>query len=303
MSAALERLKQHNVQQTPPVEQAEKMMEVLTSLLTAVEAQNNRLTGLAGQQQKLASYVTVMDQETTKQIERMEHRVLQSITPLSVPAPSGSLTSESIRSELHEIGQTLSSLAGALDGKQIADAVSSLMSAKTQIEKTTAWNSEQANEFTNKYRQTLNAAGRAINTTADQAVAAIKESASAAAGTATQQIDAVVKQVNAARESAEHIVDVAERVQKPLAWAAAARMALVLLPVAVVLLMGVQSVWALVVGIRWALSQDWVMWLNITAGIGLAGLVAGAGFGLWRLSVWVKAALEEAVLSRRRTTR
>lgn len=303
MSAALERLKQHNVQQTPPVEQSEKTMEVLTSLLTAVEAQNNRLTGLAGQQQKLASYVTVMDQETTKQIERMERRVLQSITPLSVPAASSSSTSESVRNELHEIGQTLSSLAGALDGKQIADAVSSLMSAKTQIEKTTAWNSEQANEFTNKYRQALNAAGRAINTTADQAVAAIKESASAAAGTATHQIDAVVKHVNAARESAEHVVDVAERIQKPLAWAAAARMALVLLPVAVVLLMGVQSVWALVVGIRWALSQDWVLWLNITAGIGLAGLVAGAGFGLWRLSVWMKEALDEAVSNRRSTMR
>lgn len=303
MSAALERLKQHNVQQTLPVEQLEKTMEVLTSLLTAVEAQNNHLTGLVGQQQKLASYVTVMDQETTKQIERMERRVLQSITPLSVPAASSSSTSESVRNELHEIGQTLSSLTGALDGKQIADAVSSLMSAKTQIEKTTAWNSEQANEFTNKYRQALNAAGRAINTTADQAVAAIKESASAAAGTATHQIDAVVKHVNAARESAEHVVDVAERIQKPLAWAAAARMALVLLPVAVVLLMGVQSVWALVVGIRWALSQDWVLWLNITAGIGLAGLVAGAGFGLWRLSVWMKAALDEAASNRRSTMR
>lgn len=296
MSAALERLKQHDAQQAPPAVQAEKMMEVLNSLLTAVEAQNSRLAGVAVRQQKLASYVKVMGQEASKQIEGMEQRLRQSITPASVPAPSGSSTSESMRNELREIGQTLSSLAGVIDGKQIAGAVSSLTSAKTQIEKTTAWNSEQANEFTTRYRQALNAAGRAINTTTDQAVTAIKESASAVAGGATQQVDAAIGRLDSARQSAENLVEVAERLQKPLAWAAAARMGLTLLPVAVVLLMGVQSVWTLVVGIRWALAQDWALWLNITAGIGLAGLVTGAGFGLWRLSVRVKAALDEAAM-------
>lgn len=303
MSAALERLKQHDAQQRPPVEQSETMMEVLTSLLTAVQAQNSRLAGVAERQQKLASYVKVMDEETSKQIEGMENRLRQLITPASVPAPSASSMSESMRSELREIGQTLSSLAGAVDGKQIADAVSSLMSAKTQIEKTTAWNSEQATEFAKKYRQALNTAGRAINTTAAQAVAAISESASTAAGAATQQIDTAIERIDAARKSAEHVVAVAERLQKPLGWSAAARMALTLLPVAVVLLMGVQTVWAVVVGVRWALSQDWELWLNITAGIGLAGLVTGSGFGLWRLTVWVKAALHEAAKQLERTRR
>lgn len=168
------------------------------------------------------------------------------------------------------------------------------MSARTQIEKTTAWNSEQANEFAKKYRQALNAAGRAIDTTADNAVTAIKESTSTAADVATQQIDAAIEGVRAARESAERVVAIAERLQKPLGWSAAARMGLSLLPVTVVLLMGVQIVWTFVVGIRWAIAQDWALWLNIITGIGLAGLVAGAGFGLWRLTVWVKAALDEA---------
>lgn len=303
MSAALERLKQRDAQQAQPVVQAEQMMEVLTSILTAVEAQNSRLAGLAERQQKLASYVKVMDEETGKQIEGMEQRLRQSITPASVPAPGASSTNESMRSELREIGRTLSSLANALDGKQIAGAVSSLMSAKAQIEKTTAWNSEQATEFATKYRQTLNLAGRAITTTANQAVTAIKESASTAAVAATQQIDAAIERVNAARESAEHVVEVAERLQKPLAWAAAARMGLTLLPVAVVLLMGVHTVWTLVAGIRWALAQDWALWLNITAGIGLAGLVTSAGFGLWRLTVWVKAALDDAAIQLRRNRR
>lgn len=303
MSAALERLKQHDARQTPPVEQSGMMMEVLTSLLTAVQAQNSRLDAVAERQQKLASYVKVMDEETSKKLAGMENRLRQLITPASEPAPSDSSMSETMRSELREIGQTLSLLAGSVDGKQIADAVSSLMSAKTQIEKTTAWNSEQATEFAKKYRQVLNTAGRAINTTAAQAVAAISESASTAAGAATQQIDTAVERIDAARKSAEHVVAVAERLQKPLGWSAAARVALTLLPVAVVLLMGVQSVWAVVVGVRWALSQDWELWLTITAGIGLAGLVAGSGFGLWRLTVWVKAALHEAAKQLERTRR
>ena len=303
MSAALERLKQHDAQQRPPAEQSETMMEVLTSLLTAVRAQNSRLAVVAERQQKLASYVKVMDEETSKQIEGMENRLRQLITPASVPAPSASSMCESMRSELREIGQTLSSLACAVDGKQIAHAVSSLMSAKTQIEKTTAWNSEQATEFAKKYRQALNTAGRAINTTAAQAVAAISESASTAAGAATQQIDTAIERIDAARKSAEHVVAVAERLQKPLGWSAAARMALTLLPIAVVLLMGVQTVWAVVVGVRWALSQDWELWLNITAGIGLAGLVTGSGFGLWKVAVWVKSALHEPAKQLERTRR
>lgn len=294
MSAALERLKQHDARQEPPAGQTDKMMEVLTSILTAVDAQNDRLAGLAERQRQLASYVKIMDEETTKKIEGMEQRLRQSITPAFVPEPSSSLTSESVRSELHEIGQTLSSLADVIDGKQITGAVSSLMSAKSQIEKTTAWNFEQANEFEKKYRQALDSAGRAIIATRKQAVTAIEETASAVAGGATQHVDAAIGRLDAARQSAERLVTVAERLQRPLGWAAAARMSLALLPVAAVLLMGVMTVWALVVGVRWAVDQDWVLWLKITAGIALTGLVTGAGLGLWRLAVWVKVALEEA---------
>lgn len=294
MSAALERLKQHDAQQAPPAEQTDKIMEVLTSLLAAVETQNSRLAALADRQEKLASYVRTMDLETNKQIEALEQLVRLSITPASEPAPNESLTSETVRNEMNEFGQTLSLLAGAIDGKQIAGAVSSLMSAKNQIEKTTAWNSDKANEFVQKYHQTLNTAGRAIITTRDQAITAIKETGSTAADAATQQVDAAIDRLEAARQSAERLVGVAERLEKPLAWAAASRMALALLPVAATLLMGVMIVWTLVVGVRWALDQDWTLWLKITAGIGLTGLVTGTGFGLWRLTVRVKVALDKA---------
>ena len=302
MSAALERLKQHDAQQAPPAEQTDKITEVLTSLLTAVETQNSRLAALADRQEKLASYVRTMDLETNKQIEVLEQLVRLSITQASEPAPNESFTSESVKNELHEIGQTLSSFAGVIDGKQIAGAVSSLMAAKNQIEKTTAWNSDKANEFVQKYQQTLNVAGRAISAIKDKAVTTIEEAASAAAAGAAHRVDAAIGRLDAARQSAESLLAVAERLQKPLGWAAVARLSLVLLPVAAVLLMGVMTVWTLVVGIRWALAQEWEIWLNITAGIGLTGFVAGVGFGLWRLTVWVKVALDRAAmeLGRRR---
>jgi hypothetical protein len=296
MSAALERLKQHDAQQAPPVEQPGKIMEVLTSLLSAVEAQNSRLAGVVDRQENLASYVRTMDLETNKQIEALEQLLRLSITPASEPVPSDSLTSESVKNELNEIGRTLGSLVGVIDGKQIAGAASSLMAAKTQIEKTTAWNADRANEFVQKYQQALNAAGRAIITTRETAVRTIEETASAVAGGATQQVDAALGRLDAARQSVERLVDMAERLQKPLGWAAASRMSLALLPVAAVLLMGVMTVWTLVVGVRWAVDQDWALWLKITAGIGLTGLVAGAGFGLWRLTVWVKVALDKAAM-------
>jgi hypothetical protein len=309
MSAALERLKQHDAQQAPPTErvqptgQAENILELLISLLAAVEQQTSRLAGVEERQEKLASYVTTMDRELNKQIEGTEQLVRSSITLASASADSDSLTSGSVRNELHEIGQTLSSLVDVIDGKQIAGAVSSLLSAKTQIEKTTAWNSDRANEFVQKYQQALNAAGRAIITTRDKAVTTIEETASAVAGGATQQVDAAIGRLDAARKSAERLVDVAERLEKPLGWAAASRISLTLVPVAAVLLMGVMTVWALVVGISWALAQDWELWLNITAGIGLTGFVAGAGFGLWRLTVWMRVALDEAAIKLGRTRR
>ena len=259
MSAGLERLKQRDAQQKQHA--TPSATKVLTSILTTVEAQNSRIASLAEQQKRLASYVKVMDEESGKQIEQTERRLRELITQAYARTPSDSGTNESVRAELHDIGQTLSLLASALDGKQFTEAVSALASATTQIEKTTAWNSEQAEEFVKKYRQALNSAGQAINSTRDKAAAAIKESASAAA-----------------------------------------RLALSLLPVCVVLLMGVQSLWTVVVGIRWALAQDWALWLNITAGIALAGLVAGAGMGLWRLTVWVRCVLDDAAMDRRRST-
>src|SRR5699024_10333155 len=82
MSAALDRLKQQNgpVQSPQPLGSPETM-EALTSILTAVEAQNARLDRLAEQQKKLAGFVKVMDEETTRRLERIT-------APASTSSPS-----------------------------------------------------------------------------------------------------------------------------------------------------------------------------------------------------------------------
>jgi hypothetical protein len=298
MPSGLERLKQRDEQQT--LHSTSAPTEVLTSLLTAVEAQNASLTAMAARQAKLASRLETMELTIATQIETSERRLLSSITQASVTLPNGCSTAESMTRELREIGLTLQSLAGAIDGRQIQASVSALTSATTRIGQMTARNAEQALEYEKRYRSALNLAGRAINTTRDQAIEAITASASSAAERATAQASLGLQQVRDATASAHQLVEVAERLQKPLAWAAAARLALTLLPVAVTLLMAVMTIWTLVVGVRWALTQHWALWLNIAAGLGLTGLVAGSLFGFWRLVVRVKQALDEAA---RRTGR
>ena len=44
-------------------------MELLTSILAAVEAQNTRIATLTEQQRKLAGFVKVMDEETPRRLE------------------------------------------------------------------------------------------------------------------------------------------------------------------------------------------------------------------------------------------
>lgn len=46
-------------------------MELLTSILAAVEAQNTRIATLTEQQRKLAGFVKVMDEETPRWLERI----------------------------------------------------------------------------------------------------------------------------------------------------------------------------------------------------------------------------------------
>ena len=72
MSAALDRLKQQNEpEQSQQQLGSPGTMELLTSILAAVEVQNTRIATLTEQQKKLAGFVKVMDEETTRRAERI----------------------------------------------------------------------------------------------------------------------------------------------------------------------------------------------------------------------------------------
>ena len=72
MSAALDRLKQQNEpEQSQQQLGSPETMELLTSILAAVEAQNTGIATLTEQQKKLAGFVKVMDEETTRRLERI----------------------------------------------------------------------------------------------------------------------------------------------------------------------------------------------------------------------------------------
>ena len=72
MSAALDRLKQQNEpEQSQQQLGSPETMELLTSILAAVEAQNTRIATPAEQQKKLAGFVKVMDEETMRRAERI----------------------------------------------------------------------------------------------------------------------------------------------------------------------------------------------------------------------------------------
>ena len=72
MSAAFDRLKQQNEpEQSQQQLGSPETMELLTSILAAVEAQNTRIATLTEQQKKLAGFVKVMDEETPRRLERI----------------------------------------------------------------------------------------------------------------------------------------------------------------------------------------------------------------------------------------
>ncbi|MDN6401265.1 MAG: hypothetical protein L0K01_12590, partial [Brachybacterium sp.] len=116
MSAALDRLKQQDEQdeqQTQPDGQS-RTAETLDSILAAVEAQTARLDRVAEQQKKLTGFVKVMDEETTRRLERIT-------APPSTSSPSSDVCERiaSIASRQNEIASTLGEFAQSLDGKRL----------------------------------------------------------------------------------------------------------------------------------------------------------------------------------------
>lgn len=280
MSAALERLKQ----QTVPDEQRQQpdspeSMEVLTSILAAVEAQNAAIARLGERQKELAGFVKVMDEQHTLQMERLSSQL-----PISPPSATAPLPSENVASRLSEIERTLTEFVTALDGRQLHKAVSTLITEASMNRTDMASATERAAEQVAASNQLVKQAHGAVARIEKQAGAAIRKVTTDAADAASDQ---VVEKIRAAEVRAEKVLAVVDRVESRQLWSAAGAMCLALLPAATVVLGGVLIVAGVVFGWEAAVATDVPTWLRWVRGLGAAAGTVCALLGLVAAVRWV----------------
>ncbi|TQL49354.1 hypothetical protein ACSAGD_12810 [Paramicrobacterium sp. CJ85] len=281
MSAALDRLKQQNEQSGSPQQLGSPdMMETLTSILAAVEAQNARIDRLAEQQKKLAGFVKVMDEELAKRIDRA------STSQQSVGMPP---QIESVESRLSEIESTLSEFVKSLDGKRLSAASQSLIAEaqKNHAATASAIDGLKAQAAANQklVGQVGGAVQRIEKRTEDRVAKAVEQVAGEAGQVVTAKLDA-------SNAWAERIIAATAKLEARQLWSAAAAMCLALLPVAVVVAGLWMGIAGLITGTQWALDVDGSVWLGIGRWLVVAVGIAGAGYGLFASARWVAGLVE-----------
>lgn len=281
MSAALDRLKQQNEQSGSPQQLGSPdMMETLTSILAAVEAQNARIDRLTEQQKKLAGFVKVMDEELAKRIDRA------STSQQSVGMPP---QIESVESRLSEIESTLSEFVKSLDGKRLSAASQSLIAEaqKNHAATASAIDGLKAQAAANQklVGQVGGAVQRIEKRTEDRVAKAVEQVAGEAGQVVTAKLDA-------SNAWAERIIAATAKLEARRLWSAAAAMCLALLPVAVVVAGLWMGIAGLITGTQWALDVDGSVWLGIGRWLVVAVGIAGAGYGLFASARWVAGLVE-----------
>ena len=280
MSAALDRLKQQNAQSGSQQQlDSPETMEALTSILAAVEAQNARLDRLAEQQKKLAGFVKVMDEETTRRLERIT-------APASTSSPSSDVSARiaSIESRQNEIASTLGEFAQSLNGESLNAASRSLVAEAQKNHAATASAIEglkaQAAANQKLVSQVGGAVQRIEKRTEERVQKAVEQVAGDASTTMTANLDA-------ANERAERIIAATAKVEARQLWSAAAAMLLALVPLAML----VAGVWMaaadLITGAQWALDVDGSVWLGSGRWLVVGAGLAGAGYALFASARWV----------------
>lgn len=285
MSAALDRLKQQNAQD----EQRQQLgrpetMEALTSILAAVEAQNARLDRLAEQQKKLAGFVKVMDEETTRRLERIT-------APPSTSSPSSDVSERiaSIASRQNEIASMLGEFAQSLDGEKLKSASQSLIVEAQRNHAATTAACEALKAQADENRALVSRVGGAVQRierrTEERVQKAVEQVAGEASATMTANLDA-------ANERAERIVAATAKVEARQLWSAAAAMLLALLPLAMLVAGVWMAVAGLVTGAQWALDVDGSVWLGIGRWLVVGAGLAGAGYALFASVRWAAGLVE-----------
>ena len=281
MSAALDRLKQQNEQSGSPQQLGSPdMMETLTSILAAVEAQNARIDRLAEQQKKLAGFVKVMDEELAKRIDRA------STSQQSVGMPP---QIESVESRLSEIESTLSEFVKSLDGKRLSAASQSLIAEaqKNHVATASAIDGLKAQAAANQklVGQVGGAVQRIEKRTEDRVAKAVEQVAGEAGQVVTAKLDA-------SNAWAERIIAATAKLEARQLWSAAAAMCLALLPVAVVVAGLWMGIAGLITGTQWALDVDGSVWLGIGRWLAVGAGLAGSGYGLFASVRWAAGLVE-----------
>ncbi len=281
MSAALDRLKQQNEQSGSPQQLGSPdMMETLTSILAAVEAQNARIDRLTEQQKKLAGFVKVMDEELAKRIDRA------STSQQSVGMPP---QIESVESRLSEIESTLSEFVKSLDGKRLSAASQSLIAEaqKNHVATASAIDGLKAQAAANQklVGQVGGAVQRIEKRTEDRVAKAVEQVAGEAGQVVTAKLDA-------SNAWAERIIAATAKLEARQLWSAAAAMCLALLPVAVVVAGLWMGIAGLITGTQWARDVDGSVWLGIGRWLVVSVGLAGAGYGLFASARWVAGLVE-----------
>ena len=285
MSAALDRLKQQNGPvQSPQQLGSPETMELLTSILAAVEAQNARLNRLAEQQQKLAGFVKVMDEETTRRLERIT-------APPSTSSPSNDVSARiaSIESKQNEIASTLGEFAQSLNGESLNAASRTLVAEaqKNHADTASAFEGLKAQAAANQklVSQVGGTVQRIEKRTEERVAKAVEQVAGEAAATMTANLDA-------SNDRAEKVTAATAKIEARQLWSAAAAMCLALLPVAVVVAGVWMAVAGLITGAQWALDVEGSVWLGIGRWLAVAVGLAGAGYALFASVRWVAALVE-----------
>ena len=245
MSAALDRLKQQNEpEQSQQQLGSPETMELLTSILAAVEAQNTRIATLTEQQKKLAGFVKVMDEETTRRLERIT-------APASTSSPSSDVSARiaSIESRQNEIASTLGEFAQSLNGESLNAASRSLVAEAQKNRAATASAIEGLKAQVTANQKLVSQVGGAVQRiekrTEERVEKAVEQVAGEASATMTASLDA-------SNARAERIIAATAKLEARQLWSAAA-MCLVLLPVAVV----VAGLWMGIAGPSRVFSGRW----------------------------------------------
>ena len=282
MSAALDRLKQQNEpEQSQQQLGSPETMELLTSILAAVEAQNTRIATLTEQQKKLAGFVKVMDEETTRRLERIT-------APASTSSPSSDVSARiaSIESRQNEIASTLGMYGNAYHQNAasrslVAEAQKNRAATASAIEGLKA----QVTANQKLVSQVGGAVQRIEKRTEERVEKAVEQVAGEASATMTASLDA-------SNARAERIIAATAKLEARQLWSAAAAMCLVLLPVAVVVAGLWMGIAGLITGVQWALDVDGSVWLGIGRWLVVGAGLAGAGYGLFASVRWVAGLVE-----------